>query len=59
MSFRMKNLKTVTRVKMLHLYNKAFHSFVYIYILAIAGQTAGPDWRKIFEGTHGYPRGSH
>ena len=25
------------------------------FMLAIAGQTAGPYWLKFFEGTHGYP----
>ena len=27
-------------------------------MLAIAGQTAGPNWLTFFEGTHGYPGGS-
>ena len=29
--------------------------FVYSYVIAIAGQTAGPNGLNFFEGTHGYP----
>ena len=36
-----------------HLYNKALRS--YLYMSAIAGQTAGPNGRKLFEGTLEYP----
>ena len=41
------------------LYNKALRSYIYIYIylLAIAGQTAGPNWQIYFEGTHVHVRG--
>ena len=28
-------------------------------MLAIAGQTAGPNWLEIFKGTHGCTRGKH
>ncbi len=31
-----------------NLYNKTRHSYIYIYMLPIAGQTAGPDWAEIF-----------
>ena len=27
-------------------------------MFAIAGQTAEPNWRKIFDETHGYPGGN-
>ena len=41
------------------LHNKALSScvfiFIHIYMLAIAGQTAGPNRQTFFEGTHGWP----
>ena len=38
----------------LHLYNKTRNS--YVYMLPIAGQTAGPNGLKFFGDTHGWPR---
>ena len=29
--------------------------YKYLYMLAIAGQTAGPNWLNFYEETHGYP----
>ena len=29
--------------------------YLYIYMLAIAGQTTGPNWLTLFEETHWYP----
>ena len=35
--------------------NTALRSYVFIiFILALASQTAGPNWLKLFKGTHGY-----
>ena len=36
------------------IYNKDLRSLIYIfvYMLAIADQTAGPNWLTFFEGTH-------
>ena len=31
--------------------------YVYIYMLPIAGQTAGPNGLKLFADTHGWPEG--
>ena len=28
--------------------------YIYIYMLVIAGQTAGPNGMQFFEGTHGF-----
>ena len=28
---------------------------LFLYILALADKTTGPNWLKFFEGTHGYP----
>ena len=39
----------------IYLNKQALRSCIYIYILAIAGQTAGPNRLKYFEETHGYP----
>ena len=39
----------------IYLHNKTRHS--YIYILSIAGQTAGPIGLKVFVDTHGWPGG--
>ena len=30
----------------------------HIYMSAVAGQTAGPNWLTFFEGTQGYPGGN-
>ena len=39
------------------LYNKVLGSYIniclFLYMLAIAGRTAGPNWLKYFEETHG------
>ena len=39
------------------LYSKALSSYnyIFVYILAIAGQTARPNWLKLFEETNGHP----
>ena len=34
------------------MYNKALDSYIYIFMLAIADQTAGPNLWKLFEETH-------
>ena len=39
-------------VPSIYLYNKTRHS--YIYMLRIAGQTAGPIWLKFVLDTHGW-----
>ena len=41
-------------------FNKALSSYIYMYIymLAIAGQTAGPNWLNFFEETLGYSGGN-
>ena len=31
---------------------------IFLYILAIAGQTSGPNWLKCFEETHGHSGGN-
>ena len=36
----------------INLYNKTTHSYIYIYMLRIAGQTAGPIKLKFFVDTH-------
>ena len=40
-----------------NLYNKTRHSYIYIYMLPIAGQTAGPIGLKLFVDTHGWREG--
>ena len=42
----------------IYLYNKALSLYIYLYVfmLAVAGQTAGPNWLKFVEETHGYPK---
>ena len=40
-----------------NLYNKTRHSCIYIYMLPIAGQTAGPNWLNFFVNTYGWPGG--
>ena len=37
-----------------HLYNKALRSYICIYMLAISGQTAEPNWLTFFKGTQGF-----
>ena len=39
------------------LYNKALRSCIYLSMLAIAAQTAEPNWLIFFEGNHGHPGG--
>jgi len=43
----------------LNLYNKAqfAHINLFVYMSAIAGQTAGPNGLTFFEGTFEYPKG--
>ena len=31
---------------------------IFVYMLDLAGQTAEPNWLKLFEGTLGYPGGN-
>ena len=40
---------------MYNLYNKALHSYIFVCMLAIAGQTVGPNRLTFFAGTHGCP----
>ena len=39
------------------LYNKALRSCIYLSMLAIAAQTAEPNWLIFFEGNHEHPGG--
>ena len=41
----------------LSILKKALSSYIYIYMLIIAGQTAELNWLTNFEGTHWYPIG--
>ena len=42
----------------IQLYNKALHTYIFVCMLAIAGQTTELDGLKFFEGTLEYPEGN-
>ena len=47
----------IVQLQISYLYNKTRHS--YLYMLPIAGKTAGPNGLKFFLDIHGWPGGCH
>ena len=43
---------------LIHIIKQDIRLYIYIYMLPIAGQTAGPNGLTFFEGTHGYSGGN-